>query len=185
MRIQIIETGVHPGWPETISALSSAFQTAGWNVERGGPALWEQGDNADVYLIAAGRDEEYGDLLVARSEPQRLQRTILMGCDLGWEFGTYEQPPGTLAHLLEQHHLGGAFRTKALLAWQEAPSPFVGPCVLMTAMHTNAFKGFQSENYCAWFSAPGATLAEFLMSFLPVLDRFATTGDSSVKELGQ
>ncbi|HTL84068.1 MAG TPA: hypothetical protein VL856_02730 [Acidimicrobiia bacterium] len=71
--------------------------------------------------------------------------------------------------MLENFGLGGAFRTRALERWQDAPSAFVGPKALMDSMGTNAMKGFSSENYCAWFAAPGATLGAFLRAYIPVL----------------
>jgi hypothetical protein len=171
----IVEDGVPPEWERGIVDLEQSLVHAGHAVLRTRPNSWLEVD-ADAYLISCDRAEEYRPILegCASVAPVRLSRTLLLGCNLQWT----DEPSG-LPRLLDAFPLAGTFGSMALIEWREAPSPFVGLKRLMDALQTNAFKGYSTEHYCAWFGARGKTLAEFLSSYLQALlaslDRVAPT----------
>jgi hypothetical protein len=121
--------------------------------------------------LACGGDIDYDQLLSSCLVPEQLPGTILLGVDLPWDLGTAEVRACTLPALLESHALAGAFTSGAFLSWDESPSSFAGPKDLMPEFRTNCMKAAQSEGYCNWFAASGATMSEFLSTFLPALDR--------------
>lgn len=131
---------------------------------------------ADAYLLCANDvqvvTEELAD--VAARTPDRLSRVILVGAAHGLLRGAQESAPGTIAELMERYRIAGCLTPEALTSWREAPSWFAGPKDLMEPLGSNAFKAFQSENYALWFSAPGATIGDFLASYVAVLAAHVT-----------
>lgn len=126
---------------------------------------------ADAFLLCGDDHAALAAELSAAASvtPTRLARTLLVGPAPGFRSGRLDADPGTAVELMEKYRLGGCIGPKALTDWQDAPSWFAGPQHLMAQLRSNALKAFQSENYAIWFAARGATLVEFLASYLPAL----------------
>jgi hypothetical protein len=122
---------------------------------------------ADAYFWI-GTDAQALRNELANVGPEVRERTIVIGPPHGYQFGKPRPAAGTVAELLEDFRLGGAFASEALTAWSKAPS-FAGPKVLMQAFGCNAVKAFQSRTYANWFSAPGVSMSAFLATYLPRL----------------
>ena len=185
MRIALVEHAPWSQWSTGLDALCSALAAEpGWSVSRTTDTSLLGTDAADAQILCAGSDEAYEAILTTRAAAagSGSARIVLLGVNLPWAQGTLHHAEGSLPHLLETFHLGGAFTASALLDWQEAPSAFAGPKALMSAMNTNALKAFQSERYCVWFVAPGATLGAFLRAYLPLLVLHTQGGAGALQE---
>jgi hypothetical protein len=166
IRINVIEHSVEVDWVSSVESLLAAIGRFS-DVEVHRASRLPEGLDADAYLWI-GRDHEALIRELDASPDSRVRRTVVIGLPLGYQFGKPHPLPGTIAALLEERRLGGAFTPAALLAWNEAPS-FAGPRALMSALGSNAVKAFQSRNYANWFFSRRETMADFLREYLPIL----------------
>lgn len=122
-------------------------------------------------LVGSDRGPLAAELTATREKAaDRLRRVILVGVRLDFRRGLTAAEPDSFIELLEDFQLAGAFDAEALSSWQEVPSPFAGPKTLMSKLNSNAVKLFQSRTYANWFAAPGASLEDFLVRYVAVLD---------------
>src|SRR5689334_5544741 len=113
MRINVIEHSIEAEW---VSSIESLLATIGRSSDVGvyRVSRLPEGLDADAYLWI-GRDREALIRELDASPESRVRRTVVIGLPLGYQFGKPHPAPGTIAGLLEERRLGGAFAPAALL----------------------------------------------------------------------
>jgi hypothetical protein len=123
-----------------------------------------QAGEAQLNLIASGAVSSCAIYIDKLGLADR-KRTVFIGVEATIDV---RQPPtpGTLGGLLEMHRPLGALAAASIRDWRTHVPGFIGSKRIADRLRCTFNTAKQTPNYAQWISAPGESVAEFLLALV-------------------